>query len=295
MRSSTLFCLIPFVAGYQQNYYAPYAYAGYGYPLPIATYATKTTGLGNLNAIAPTRTNNGGGGPIVGNVRTLSNQVQAILRHLASDPSSAVFVNRIINDKDNICLGNLEDALTAIETGTQLLERAGGDVEKLITKVNGFGGHTAPASAARAVADLLRILEPVVKKIAPENPSSSICAASPSQAIGSLKSIATLLGELSNTNQLPLNYAVRSQLLESVRRINAVINFLNQLGAFFSNFKQICTPEKQYNILALSTLGDLMANLGDLFTTLGGIQKGQQIKKGREIVYKIMVSLNLML
>ena len=80
------------------------------------------------------------------------------------------------------------------------------------------------------------------------------------------------------------------QMLESVRRINAVINFLNQLGSFFSNSKQICTPEKQYNILALSTLGDLMVNLGDLFTTLGDVQQGQQIRKGREFVYKVLVS-----
>ena len=287
MRASTLLCMIPFVAGYQQNYLAPFAYAGYGYPLPIATYASKTTNLGNFNAIAPTRSNNDGG-DIVGNVRGFSNQVQAILKQLASDPVSAVFVNRIINDKDNICLGNLEDALTAIETGTQLLERAGVDLKNLITKVNSIGAKTDPAGAARAVADILRIVEPVVKKISPENPS--ICAASPDQVIGSLKGVSTLLGELSNTNQLPLNFAVRSQMLESVRRINAVINFLNQLGSFFSNSKQICTPEKQYNILALSTLGDLMVNLGDLFTTLGDVQQGQQIRKGREFVYKVLVS-----
>ena len=126
-------------------------------------------------------------------------------------------------------------------------------------------------------------------KISTEN--LSICAASPDQVLGSLKSIAALLGELSNTNQLPLSLAVRSQLLESVRRINAVINFLNQLGAFFTNFKQICTPEKQYNILALSTLGDLMVNLGDLFITLGDVQQGVKIKKGREFMNKVLVSL----
>merc|ERR1712130_42990 len=229
-------------------------------------------------------------GDIIADTRALSNQVQTTLRQLASDPASAAIINRIINDKDNICLSNLEEGIAGIEAATKLLERAGGDIKTLIAKVKSVGALTDPATVVRAVADILRIVEPVVNKIAPENPS--ICAATPDQAFGSLRSLAALVDELSYTNQLSLSLEGRRQLKDSASTISAVTTFLTQLRSTFTRFEQICTADRQYNIMAISAVGDLMVNLADMFGTLGGVKQGEKIRNGKEYVNEVVAQLN---
>merc|ERR1712018_284130 len=289
MKAFSLICLIPFVAaipkGYYKNSYKSYnpKYAAYPtYQRFVPSYAFEAPNLDPRNNLKT--------GDIIADTRSLSNHVQAPLRNLAADPASAEIVNRIINDKDNICLGNLEDGIAGIESATKLLERAGGDIKTLIAKVKSVGALTDPATVVRAVADILRIVEPVVNKIAPENPS--ICAASPDQAFGSLRSLAALVDELSYTNSLSLTLEGRRQLKDSASTISAVTTFLTQLRSTFSRFEQICTPDRQYNIMAISAVGDLMVNLADMFGTLGGVKKGEQIRNGKEYVNKIVAQLN---
>ena len=229
-------------------------------------------------------------GDIIADTRTLSNQVQKTIRKLAANPTSAAIVNKIINDKDNICLKNIEEGIAGIETATKLMERAGGDIKNLIAKVNSIGAVTDPATVVRAVADILEIVEPVVHKIAPNNPS--ICAASPAQAFGSLRSLSILVDELSYTNQLSLDNEGRVQLKDSARTISAVTNFLTQLRSTFSRFEQICTPDRHYNIQAIAAVGDLMVSMADLFGNLGGVKQGEQIRNGKEYVSKVVAQLN---
>jgi len=307
MKSFSLICLVPFVAaapgGYYYNSYNSYLspkYAFSAYPSAYTTYAAYPT----YQRFAPTFAsqavtfkaanldprNNLKTGDIIADTRALSNQVQATLRQLASDPASAAIINRIINDKDNICLGNLEDGIAGIEAATKLVERAGGDIKNLIAKVNSVGALTDPATVVRAVADILRIVEPVVKNIAPENPV--ICAASPDQAFGSLRSLAALVDELSYTNQLSLSLEGRRQLKDSASTISAVTTFLTQLRSTFTRFEQICTADRQYNIMAISAVGDLMVNLADMFGTLGGVKQGEKIRNGKEYVNKLVAQLN---
>merc|ERR1712130_890090 len=252
MKSLSLICLIPFVAaapgGYYYNSYNSYnsyrpKYAFSSYPRHFAAYPTYQRFVPAYASQALTfkaanldPRNNLKTGDIIADTRALSNQVQATLRNLAADPASAEIVNRIINDKDNICLGNLEDGIAGIESATKLLERAGGDIKTLIAKVKSVGALTDPATVVRVVADILRIVEPVVNKIAPENPI--ICAASPDQAFGSLRSLAALVDELSYTNSLSLTLEGRRQLKDSASTISAVTTFHTQLRSTFSRLSR---------------------------------------------------------
>ena len=233
------------------------------------------------------RTTNLSSGDIIADTRVLSNQVQSTLKQLGSNPISADIINQIINDKDNVCLGSLEEGIEAIETGTKLLESAGDDIKALNEKINSFAALKDPATVVRAIADVLRLTEPAVTKITPENPLTSVCS---STDFGSLRSFASVIDELSNSKKLALGFSVRAQLKESARIIAAVTTFLNQLKPTFSKFTQICTPDRKYNIQAISATGDLMVNLADLFATLGRIQQGEQIRKGKEFVNKVVVS-----
>merc|ERR1711872_492378 len=275
MRSYTLLCLIPLVAGAPQVRY-PYQVSG---PNQALTIAANLDPANNLKT-----------GDIIKDTRVLSNKVQLILRDLASNTTSAGIVNRIINDKDNICLKNFDEGIAGIETATKLLEAAGTDVKALIKKVKSIGALSDPATVVRAVADILRLLEPVVNKIAPESPV--ICEASPDEAFGSLRSLAALVDELAYTDKLALSSEGRRQLKDSGRTISAVTTFLTQLRSTFSTFEEICTPDSEYNIKAISAVGDLIVNLADLFGTLGGVQQGEQVRKGKDFVDKVVAQLN---
>merc|ERR1712029_65442 len=291
MKSFALICLIPIVAAapggyYYNSFHSPrYSFhSSSSYPRAFASYPTYqrfaptfASQALTLKAANLDPRNNLKTGDIIADTRALSNQVQTTLRQLAADPASAAIINRIINDKDNICLNNLEEGIAGIETATQLVERAGGDIKNLVAKVESIGALTDPATVVRAVADILLIVEPVVNKIAPENPI--ICAATPDQAFGSLRSLAVLVDELSYTNQLALSVEGRRQLKDSASTISAVTTFLTQLRSTFVKFSQTCTADKKYNIEAISAVGDLMINLADMFGSLGGIQKGVQISK----------------
>merc|ERR1712121_11261 len=177
------------------------------------------------------------------------------------------------NDKDNICLGSLEEGLDGIETATQLVEAAGDDIKALIAKVEAFQTLSEPSVVVREVANILRILGPLANNIAPKNPI--ICQATPDQSFGSLRSLAVLLDELYYNPPLPLSPSGRGQL-----------------GDNFAKFQEVCTPDRQYNIEAISAVGDRMVNLADMFGALGGVQTGQNIRKGKAFVARIVAELN---
>ena len=229
---------------------------------------------------------------IIAQTRTLADSVKNTLRGLAADPNSAVIVNKIINDKDNICINSLEEGIASIEAATALVERAGGDIKTLIAKVKTFVTLSEPSAVVRESAEILRILGPLVKNISPDSPV--ICQASPDQAFGSLRSLAVLVDELSSSNQLILSPTGRAQLKESANTISAVTTFIEQLGSTFSRFENTCTADKKYNLDSLNAIGDLMVNLADLFSSLGSVQTGEKIRRGKAFVGKLTVSHDVM-
>ena len=118
MKSFSLLCLIPFATaapGYFYNTLNSPTYAFTSYPTQVAAYPRALAYQApNLNPRNNLKT-----GDIIADTRALSNQVQTTLRQLASDPASAAIINRIINDKDNICLSNLEEGIAGIEAATK--------------------------------------------------------------------------------------------------------------------------------------------------------------------------------
>merc|ERR1712012_782171 len=141
MRSTVLAALVSLTSGSPYYYlpatsyglaYQTYPYYNYAqYSSPVAQYVAPASYARSFNQVQP-RLNVVGGQDIIAQTRTLPNSVQATLRQLASDPASVVIVNRIINDKDNICLSSLEEGIAGIETSTQLVEAAGNDIKALI-------------------------------------------------------------------------------------------------------------------------------------------------------------------
>merc|ERR1711884_106510 len=263
--------------GYRHPAY--YRTHGYGY----SGYRPRTNYASSLRTIGLST-------DIVQQTRSLADSVKSTLRSLAKDPDSAVIIQKIIRDKDNVCLNSLEEGIAGIETATQLVEKAGDDIKSLISKVERFTKLKDPATVVKEVAAILRILEPLVKNITPTNPE--ICQATPAEAFGSLRSLAVLVDSLSSTYQLNLSPEGRALLKKSGSTISAVTTFLTQLRETFSRFEEICTADKQYNLEAVSAIGDLMVHLADLAGSLGGVKLGESIRKGKVFTERIVAQLN---
>merc|ERR1711990_226260 len=104
----------------QPYYYQSYVPLGYGYGYGYGFRPSFTSF--NPRLIRPTsfktktsfRTDLASTTDIIMQTRILSNSVQQTLRDLAANPSSAVIVNKIIYDKDNVCLKDLDEALRPV-------------------------------------------------------------------------------------------------------------------------------------------------------------------------------------
>ena len=210
---------------------------------------------------------------------------------MAADPTSAVVVNKIIFDKDNVCLRDLEDALAYIETATSLVEAAGDDIKALVSEVKLLGKLKEPASVVRKVAEILGILEPLVKNIAPAAPI--VCQATPAEAFGSLRSLSLLVAELAEDRalvNLGVSEAGRQELRQSAATISAVTTFVTQLREDFARFQEICTGDKQYNLDSITAIGDMISHLADMVGSLGAVKVGEDVRKGKLYAERIVVS-----
>merc|ERR1719400_30243 len=139
-----LFCLLGFVPLLAAS---PYSYGyrligsnyGFGYPTNYGYGYPTNYGYGySTNTFQMKLRSYGRSTDIIAQTRSLADSVKSTLRDLAADPDSAVIIDKIIRDKDNVCLNSLDEGLAGIETATQLVENAGDDIKSLISKVERF-------------------------------------------------------------------------------------------------------------------------------------------------------------
>merc|ERR1739838_274293 len=205
------------------------------------------------------------GGDIIKETRTQAESLKTTLKYLASTTGPAEILNRIINDKNNVCLDSVEEAIEAVEAGTKLMENAAPEIKQLIESIKIFEKLTDTTTVVRESADILRLLEVLLPKLAPVSPSPSVCEASNAQAFGSLRSLAVLVDELSSTTDFYMTSQTRQELKRSAKIISGVTTFITQLNQSFSKFEQFCTSDKEYNIEAITAIGEMMTGLVDLF------------------------------
>merc|ERR1711892_1114457 len=194
---------------------------------------------------------------IVAMTRTQANSLKTTLRSLASNPDSSEIVNRVIYDINNVCLNNIEEAIDAIESSTKVIENAGPEIKKLIKTVKAFQRLTDKPAVVKEAANILRLLDTLIPKLAPANPQ--VCGASNEEAFGSLRSLAVLVDELASSTK--------------------ITTLLTNLNKSFTKFDKFCTSDKEYNIEAITAIGEMMTDLADLFAVLGGITDAEEIRK----------------
>merc|ERR1711892_569863 len=234
-------------------------------------------GLGLTRNVAVARSSD-----IVQETRAQANSLKNTLRSLSSIPGATKIVNRVINDINNVCLNDVEEAIEAIDTAATIVENAGPEINELIKSVEAFQKLTDTSLVVREAANILRLLETLIPKLAPANPK--VCGASSAQAFGSLRGLAVLVDEISSNTKIT-GLQTREELKTTAKTISGVTSFLVKLNRF-------CTSDKEYNIESIKAIGDMMTDLSDLFAILGGIRDAEEIRKQGDFTDKVVANIN---
>jgi len=250
--------------------------------------------LSVASPIIPKSLRNGLGGSnddFIQKNRKMTDSVISILRSLTRDSTASEYINRMISDKNNVCLKSLEEAIDGIERTTKLVENNKVELLTLIDESNKLLEMKDPAESLRQSSTLLRMIGPLSEKLVPE----TSCQASPSQATESLEELTVILYELADLPALGLRYNVRSMLRETGDTVHAVNTFLNDVRRRFENFGKLCARgDRSYGIKAINAFGDLMTDMADLLRETGAVFNSYRVRKGKLFIYKIAVQLRKM-
>ena len=250
-----------------------------------------TSGFSQFRPIALGRSNLVTSGDIVAETRSQAESLKSTIKNLASQPGPARIINRILKDPNNVCIDSVDQAIEDIDEAVRIIDEAGPDVKSLIRQVESFVQLTDVPTVVRDSANILRQLEVVVPKLSPS--PRFICAASQDETFGSLYNLAYLLDELSNTTEFQMSEETRVELRTSSKALSGVTFFVKRLGSSFSKFNQLCTSDKEYNVEAIKAIGQMMDDLADLFSVLGGYEDAKEIRKQGEFINRVVVRRNI--
>ena len=184
-------------------------------------------------------------------IRTLARELISTLRELENEPQAARTIEKLFSDKNSVCLRSLDEAIEAINQGTRLVEAAEGDIRTLNSRVETLMELRDEAEVVREVASILRALQPLLTKIAPNNPTSKICGASTDSTLDYLRSLAVLFHQLSEDTQ---DHQERAKLSQAATTVSAVTAFLGQLRLQVREFQSLCQPDRESTQAEFSAL-----------------------------------------
>jgi len=296
MSSLLLLLLVPLVSSqgtYSRLPASPYSFRSK--PL-LRTKIASRSGIGSLTqkyreALLKNYKPSGSNarhGDIVRQTRAQAEALKEDLRSIASNPTATQILNKVFADRNNVCIKNMDDAIDTIEASTKLIEDAGKEITKLVESVKVFENLTDTPTVVKETAKIIRLLDVLIPKMTPD--ASSRCEPRSSNVLGSLNSLASLVDELSSKNDIYFSIQKRQSLKSSAKIVNKVTNFLTKLKNSFSKFDQVCTRDKQYTIEVITSIGDMIGDLADLYTSLGGHTAAYELSKHGDFTEKIVAN-----
>merc|ERR1712025_879725 len=187
----------------------------------------------------------------------------------------------------------IEELIQAAEEGTQLVELAEPDLLTLRTRVENMielGEDGDEAAVVREVASVLRALDPLVKKIAPN--SITVCNGSPDSVVSSLLSLTSVIKQLSVNPQV--NQETRQTFSQFSDVVSKVTSLVGRLRDQTNEFKNFCSGDNKSSADAVKALGDIIKDLTDMTSSFGTEESAEAIKKGNELTANIAAQLGQM-
>ena len=226
-----------------------------------------------------------GSGDIIQQTRTQANSLKSTLTSLTSKPEAAPILRQVFNGKKSGCFKNMDEAIQAIETSTQLFENADTEIKQLVQTVQKLQKTSNTPTAVRDTAKIIRLLDVIIPKI---TPSTSVCTSDSSNVFDSMLSLAGLLDELSSKDDLYFSTQKRQSLKSSAKIVSKVTNFLTKESHF--KFDHFCTTDKEYNTEFITAIGKMMSDLADLYIDLGGFVAANGLREQEDFTNKVVVS-----
>merc|ERR1712123_367687 len=224
-----------------------------------------------------------GSGDIVQQARTQADALKKTLRSLARKPEAAPIFEKVFAGNNSDCINNMDQALEAIETSATLFENAGTEIKMLIQNVQELQAITDTPKAVRQTAKIIRLLDVLIPKLTP----SSICQTTSGDVLNSMNSLGALVNELSSKEDVYYTTHGRQTLKTSAKILSKVTKFLTKESHF--KFDHFCTKDKAYNKEFIGSVGNMMNDLADLYTGLGGVTAASELAR-QEIFTKKVVA-----
>merc|ERR1712241_555854 len=225
--------------------------------------------------------------------RSQTDSLISTLRNLAKDPKASKAINRVFN-KDAVCLKNMEEAIEAIQEGTRLMGAAEADLNTLISKVEGMMKMTDEIQVMREVASMFRLLDPLLTKLSPSNPSSKICASSSENTAAYINSLAVMMNEFSQDFQLVTSPQAREMFAETSSILSATNGFLRNLKTQTKEFQNSCFADKESTVRGVRATRNIIDSLADMAATLGNLDAAQEIRKADAVTDEIVTMIQNM-
>merc|ERR1711892_1491289 len=227
-----------------------------------------------------------GSGDIIEQARTQADTLKNTLRSLARKPEAAPILAKVFAGKNN-CIQNMDQAIEAIEKSTKLFENAGTEIKLLVQTVQDFQNIKDTPKAVRQTAKIISILDNLIPKL---TPSTSGCQGSSSDVFESMRSLGALVDELSSKDNLYYSPHRRQTLQDSAQILSKVTNFLAKESNFkFDNF---CTKDKKNNKEFINAVGNMMSDLADLYTDLGGLTVATEVRIQEVFTKKVLAKID---
>jgi len=227
-----------------------------------------------------------GSGDIIEQTRTQMDSLKNTIIFLTRKPEAAPLLEKVFAGR-NTCINNIEEAIEAIETTTRMVENAGPELKMLVEYVQEFSKiqDISMSEVVRQSAKIIGLLDALIPKL---SLSSSSCKPSSAEDLLSMRNLKSVLIDLSTKDDLYYTPQVRQTLTNSADILSKATTFLEKESHF--TFEHFCTEDMDHNKEFIGAVSNMMGDLAELYTELGGDIAAEGIKKQQDFAKKLLVS-----
>jgi len=205
---------------------------------------------------------------------------------LTKKPEAAPILEKVFAGRNkNTCITNIEEAIEAIETTTKMVENAGTELKLMVEYVQEFSQiqNISMSKVVRQSAKIIRLLDTLIPKL---SSSSSACKPSSAEDLLSMRNLKSLLIDLSTKDDLYYTPQVRQTLTNAAEILSKATTFLEKESHF--TFEHFCTEDLDHNKDFIGAVSNMMGDLADLYTELGGDMAAKGIRKQQDFTKNLM-------
>jgi len=227
-------------------------------------------------------------GDIIEQTRTQMDSLKNTIIFLTRKPDAAPILEKVFAGRnDNTCITNIREAIEAIETTTEMVENAGSEIKLIVEYVQEFPKIQNMSEVVRQSAKIIGLLDVLLEKL---SPPSSACDPSSAGDLLSMRNLESLLIDLSAKEDLYYTPQVRQILKNSAGILSKATTFLEKESHF--KFDHFCTEDLGHNLDFITAVVNMMGDLANLYTELGGDIAAKDIKKQQDFTKKLLTKID---